>query len=161
MYGFNKNLHLKCSFNYFIPNFMSENAKSQFNYRIYYEHTDAGGVVYHARYLNFFERARTDWLRQRGIIQSQLQSELNIVYALTTANIQFKKPARMDDAITVSCQLHKIKNASVEFTQEMYKDDGTLLATLYVKVACIDVETFKVIAIPQQLKQELLSEPRF
>ncbi len=140
---------------------MSDYSKSQFHYRVYYEHTDGGGVVYHARYLNFFERARTDWLRARGIIQSQLQDELNIVYAVTTANIAFKKPARMDDALTISCQLEKIKNASVEFKQEMHKQDGTLLATAFIKAACINVQTFKVVAIPQQLKQELLSEPRF
>jgi len=140
---------------------MSELIKNQFNYRVYYEHTDGGGVVYHARYLNFFERARTDWLRQRGIIQSDLQGRLGIVYALTTANIKFKKPARMDDTLTVSCQLIKVKNASVEFSQEMHNQNGLLLATVYIKVACIDVDTFKVIAIPQQLKQELLSEPRF
>ena len=129
---------------------------SQFNYRVYYEHTDGGGVVYHSRYLNFFERARTDWLRQKGILQSELQNQHDIVYAVTTANIKFIKPARMDDALTVSCQLTKIKRASVEFFQEMHNSDKVLLATVFIKAACIKADTFSIIALPKQLKEDLI-----
>jgi len=140
---------------------MSEYPISRFNYRVYYEHTDGGGVVYHSRYLNFFERSRTDWLRQRNIIQSNLQSQHNIVYAVTSADIKYKKPARMDDTITVSCQMTRIRRASVEFYQEMHNQDMVLLATIYIKAACIKADTFSVMALPQQLKEDLLSEPRF
>ena len=135
---------------------MSKYPTSQFNYRVYYEHTDAGGVVYHARYLNFFERARTDWLRERKIYQSDLQNKHNIVYAVTTANIQYKKPARMDDELTVSCQLLKMKRASIEFYQEMHNKDGLLLASIVIKAACIKADTFSVIALPKQIKEDLV-----
>ncbi len=145
----------------FIEIFMSLDTISTFNYRVYYEHTDGGGVVYHSRYLNFFERARTDWLRQRNIIQSDLQKKHNIIYVVTAANIQFKKPARMDDALKVSCHMTKIKRATVEFYQEMHNQDGLLLATVEIKAASLKADSFKVFAFPQLLKEDLLSEPRF
>jgi acyl-CoA thioester hydrolase len=132
------------------------NPTSSFNYRVYYEHTDSGGVVYHSRYLNFFERGRTDWLRERNIVQSDLQQDHNIVYAVTTANLSFKKPARMDDALTVTCQMTKIKRASVEFYQEMYNQHKVLLATVYIKAACLKADTFTVMALPKQLKEDLI-----
>ncbi len=135
---------------------MSKYPISSFRYRVYYEHTDGGGVVYHSRYLNFFERARTDWLRERNIFQSQLQAEHNMVYAVTTANLKFLKPARMDDELTVSCQMVKMKRASVEFHQEMYNQDGTKLATVYIKAACIKADTFSIMAIPERIKEELI-----
>lgn len=129
---------------------------SQYNYRVYYEHTDGGGVVYHSRYLNFFERARTDWLRDRDIIQSDLQKQHNMVYAVTKADITFKKPARMDDSLTVSCQLTKARRASVEFYQEMHNQDGVLLSTVVIKAACIKADTFSVMALPKHLKEDLV-----
>lgn len=131
---------------------MSEN---KYNYRVYYEHTDGGGVVYHSRYLNFFERARTDWLRDRKIIQSDLQKNLNMVYAVTKADIKYKKPARMDDTLTVSCQMVRLKRASVDFYQEMHNQMGELLATVELTAACIKADTFTVMAIPQQLREDL------
>jgi acyl-CoA thioester hydrolase len=134
---------------------MPEFPISIYHYRVYYEHTDSGAVVYHSRYLNFFERARTDWLGDKGILQSQLQSNDNIVYAVTAADIKFKKPARMDDTLTVSCQMTKIKNASIEFYQEMYNQDKTLLATVIIKAACLQADTFSVVAFPKHLKDNL------
>ncbi len=135
---------------------MSDYPISKFNYRVYYEHTDGGGVVYHSRYLNFFERARTDWLRERGIVQSNLQDNHNIVYAVTKADIKYKKPARMDDSLTVSCQLIKVKRASVEFYQEIHNQDNILLSTVVIKAACIKADTFSVIALPNQLREDLI-----
>lgn len=140
---------------------MSLSTISTFNYRVYYEHTDGGGVVYHSRYLNFFERARTDWLRQRNIIQSDLQKKHNIIYVVTAANIQFKKPAKMDDTLRVTCKMTKIKRATVEFYQEMTNQDNLLLATIEVKAASLTADSLRVIAFPQLLKEDLLSEPRF
>jgi len=135
---------------------MSKFPKSQFNYRVYYEHTDGGGVVYHSRYLNFFERARTDWLRERDILQSDLQKNHNMVYAVTQADIKFKKPARMDDSLTVSCQLLKARRASVEFYQEMHNQDGVLLSSVVIIAACIKADTFSVMALPKQLREDLV-----
>lgn len=135
---------------------MSKYPISQFQYRVYYEHTDGGGVVYHSRYLNFFERARTDWLREKGIVQSELQNVHNIVYAVTSADIKYKKPARMDDTLTVSSQLIKIRRASIEVYQEMYNQDDVLLATIVIKAACIKADTFSVIALPAKIKEDLV-----
>jgi len=135
---------------------MSDFPVSQFNYRVYYEHTDGGGVVYHSRYLNFFERARTDWLRQRGIIQSDLQKQHNMVYAVTTAEIKYNKPARMDDSLTVSCQLIKARRASVGFYQEMHNQNGVLLSSVVIVAACIKADTFSVMALPKQLREDLI-----
>ena len=135
---------------------MSEYPISLYQYRVYYEHTDGGGVVYHSRYLNFYERARTDWLRDKGIVQSQLQNVHNIVYAVTKADIKYIKPARMDDSLTVSCQLIKVKRASVEFYQEMHNQEGVLLSSIVIKAACIKADTFSVIALPKQLKEDLI-----
>ena len=135
---------------------MSDFPISQFKYRVYYEHTDGGGVVYHSRYLNFFERARTDWLREKDIVQSDLQKNHNIVYAVTKADIRFNKPARMDDSLTVSCQLMKARRASVEFYQEMHNQDGVLLSSVVITAACIKADTFSVIALPEQLREDLV-----
>lgn len=135
---------------------MADFPKYEYKYRVYYEHTDGGGVVYHSRYLNFFERARTDWLRERDIIQSDLQSQYNIVYAVTSANIKYKKPARMDDTLTVSCRLTRLRRASIEMHQEMTNQDGVLLSTIDVTAACIKADTFSVIAFPKQLKEDLI-----
>ena len=135
---------------------MSNFPISQFKYRVYYEHTDGGGVVYHSRYLNFFERARTDWLREKDIVQSDLQKNHNIVYAVTKADIRFNKPARMDDSLTVSCQLTKARRASVEFYQEMHNQEGVLLSSVVIIAACIKADTFSVIALPKQLREDLV-----
>lgn len=135
---------------------MSKYPISQFQYRVYYEHTDGGGVVYHSRYLNFFERARTDWLREKGIVQSELQNVHNIVYAVTSAEIKYKKPARMDDTLTVSSQLIKIRRASMEIYQEMYNQHDVLLATIVIKAACIKADTFSIIALPAKIKEDLV-----
>ena len=134
---------------------MKKEFENSYRYRVYYEHTDGGGVVYHSRYLNFFERARTDWLRERGIIQSVWKKEHNLVYVVTKAEIQYKKPARMDDALTVSCVMTKLRRASVEFYQEMHNQDGVLLATVTLTAACLYADSFAIRSIPQQLTEDL------
>lgn len=129
--------------------------KTDFQYRVYYEHTDAGGVVYHSRYLNFFERARSDWLRDKNIIQSELQSEYDLVYVIRNAELKFVSPARMDDVLTVSCSVKKIKKASVDFYQEMYNQDNKLLATAVIKAALLSASSFKVKPMPAFLLEKL------
>jgi acyl-CoA thioester hydrolase len=130
-------------------------AKNNYNYRVYYEHTDAGGVVYHSRYLNFFERCRSDWLRDKNIIQSELQNKHDLVYVVRAMDIKYKRPARMDDILSISCEMIKIKNASVDFYQEMYNQNNELLATAVVQAACLQASNFKVIAMPDFLKEKL------
>ncbi|HWU69603.1 MAG TPA: YbgC/FadM family acyl-CoA thioesterase, partial [Stenotrophobium sp.] len=87
--------------------------------RVYYEDTDVSGVVYHANYLKFFERARTEWLRQFGISQEVLRERHGIAFTVANMQIDFLAPARLDDALQVTVDLHKRKRASLEFRQNI------------------------------------------
>ena len=91
--------------------------------RVYYEDTDSGGVVYYANYLKFMERARTELLRSVGYEQDQLQQELGIIFAVHSANIQYKKPARFNDELNVFTSITHIGKASINFKQSIYLGD--------------------------------------
>lgn len=123
--------------------------------RVYWEDTDAGGVVYHARYLHFLERARTEWLRSLGIDQSTLVSERGIVFAVTAMDLRFRSPARLDDELVVSVQLERRRAASLEFSQHLARRrDNSLILTAGVRAACLVASTFKPRAIPDDLIPE-------
>ncbi len=112
-------------------------------FRVYYEDTDAGGVMYHARYLNFFERARTEWLRQLGINQSQLAKRHDLVFAIRHVQVNYRRPARLDDCLQVSCEVADSGLASLKFSQRMHNQDGQLLAEARVEAACVRASDFK------------------
>lgn len=118
--------------------------------RIYYEDTDATGVVYHANYLKYFERGRTEWLRSLGLGQTQLCEEFNLAFTVVSAQIEFKRPARLDDEIKIFTQIHAIRRASLEFSQSLRKNE-TLLATGHFRIACISADQFKPRALPRTL----------
>ena len=124
--------------------------------RVYYEDTDVGGVVYHSNYLNFMERARTEWLRQFGIEQDWLLAE-GIAFAVGRMEIDFIRPARFNNALQVSVKLVKKGRASLVFEQEIYKqnDPATVLCRGQVKVGCIDTHRFRPIAIPDSIKAKI------
>jgi acyl-CoA thioester hydrolase len=122
--------------------------------RVYYEDTDAGGVVYHSQYLNFFERARTEWLRHLGFEQTYLKDELNLIFVVHSLQIQFKKPAKFNDLLTISSTLQKVGRGSFEFFQQISVNQQVLVEAA-VKVACVDAQAFKPIAIPNQLKLKM------
>ncbi len=109
---------------------------------IYYEDTDAGGVVYHSNYLKFFERARTEMLRAIGVSQ-QVLLEQRIGFVVRHAEIDFKQGARLDDQLTVVTSIAELKKASLTFCQELVNPEGQLLCKAIVKVACIDNEKMK------------------
>lgn len=132
---------------------MSEIYRHQF--RVYYEDTDAGGVVYHANYLNFFERTRTEWLRSKGLQQSIMCQNDNIVLAIRHMDIDFIKPARLDDLLTISCQPISYKKASMQIEQSMHCGDH-LLSTATVTVACLRADAFRPTRFPEHLLKELL-----
>jgi acyl-CoA thioester hydrolase len=116
--------------------------------RVYYEDTDAGGVVYHSNYLNFMERARTEWLRSLGFEQKKLAAETGLVFAVTRMNIQFLAPARLDDAIKVSVTLVKRGRASLNLGQEIYREaDGLVLVRATAKIAMLN-DRFKPTRMP-------------
>jgi tol-pal system-associated acyl-CoA thioesterase len=127
-----------------------------FPVRVYYEDTDAGGVVYHSQYLNFMERARTEWLRASGFVQSVLKQEMQVLFVVHSMQIQFKKPARLDDDLKVVSQLIEMGRGSFNCQQQIMRDDVILLEA-QVKVACVDADSFKPTGIPARIKIALES----
>lgn len=116
--------------------------------RVYYEDTDSGGVVYHSNYMNFMERARTEWLRTLGFEQTDVKDVLNVVIVVHSMQIDFKKPAKFNDLLTVTSQLVKIGRSSFSFEQKIIRKDQ-LLVQAQVKLACVSTQTFKPVAIPK------------
>jgi acyl-CoA thioester hydrolase len=124
--------------------------------RVYWEDTDAGGVVYHAQYLAFLERARTEWLRARGYGQDILRGEHNLVFAVRAMRIDFRKPARLDDALDVSVALRECRRASLVVVQAIDRE-GTRLLDAEVRVAALGASDFLPRAIPASLYEVLKS----
>ncbi|MCF6283029.1 MAG: tol-pal system-associated acyl-CoA thioesterase [Candidatus Polarisedimenticolaceae bacterium] len=124
--------------------------------RVYYEDTDAGGVVYHSNYLNFMERARTEWLRHLGFEQDQMLAE-GVVFVVGRVNITYIRPLRFNDELEISAKVTKLGQASLVFQQEIRKknEPDKLLATAEIKVASVDTEHFRPTAIPDAIKAEI------
>ena len=118
--------------------------------RIYYEDTDAGGIVYNANYLKFLERARTEWLRQLGIEQDQLL-QLGVAFVVRHIDIEFRNAARFNQRLTVSCQVAQQKRASLIFSQEIADETGRTIVTAKVTIACVNITAMKPIAIPEDV----------
>ena len=125
--------------------------------RVYYEDTDAGGVVYHSQYLNFLERARTEWLRHLGFEQTDLRDNLNVMIVVHSVQIAFKKPAKFNDYLTVKSQLTALGNSSWQCAQHIYRYDellgDELLIEAQVKAAFINSLSFKPTRIPAAVMQ--------
>jgi acyl-CoA thioester hydrolase len=121
--------------------------------RVYWEDTDAGGVVYHAQYLAFMERARTEWLRVRGYGQELLRVEYDLVFVVREMQIDFRKPARLDDALRVSVALRECRRASLVLTQTIERD-GLRLIDAEVRIAALGALDFKPKSIPPALYRE-------
>ncbi len=122
--------------------------------RVYYEDTDSGGVVYHSNYLNFMERARTEWLRALGFEQTHMKDDLNIIFVVHSMNIQFKRPALFNDMLNVQSKVAKIGHGSIEFLQTILRDQQVLIEAT-VKVACVQASVFKPVAIPAIIKDAI------
>lgn len=125
--------------------------QNNFKYRIYYEDTDAGGVVYYANYLKFFERARTDFLRALNISQSDLAEKENLVFVVRKCEIEYISPAKLDDLINVSVLVKEMRATSIVMTQEITKSDQ-LSSRLNVEIVCVSADGFKPKRIPQNIK---------
>ena len=115
--------------------------------RVYYEDTDAGGIVYYANYLKFFERARTEWLRSLGIHQHDLLGTEGAAFVVRSASVEYLGAARLDDQLNLRLSIEKLGRASVQFTQQAWRGD-TLLASANVKVGCVDAATLRPRSIP-------------
>jgi len=121
--------------------------------RIYWEDTDAGGVVYHAQYLAFLERARSEWMRTQGYGQELLRQEHGLLFAVRAMQLDFLKPARLDDALEVTAALQECRRASLIFVQEIRRGEERLL-TATVRIAALNTD-FRPTPIPQPLYDEL------
>ena len=127
--------------------------------RVYYEDTDSGGVVYYANYLKFMERARTEWLRERGFEQDQLVEEEGVIFAVLHVDADFLHPARFNDALLVSARIAEHGKVSMTFDQKvMHAKDKQLLCRGTVKVASLDASCFRPCPIPEKILAELISE---
>ncbi|HEY4998933.1 MAG TPA: tol-pal system-associated acyl-CoA thioesterase [Usitatibacter sp.] len=125
-----------------------------FPVRVYFENTDAGGVVYHGEYLKFLERARTEWLRHLGFDHQALARNHRMMLVVTSVAIDFIKAARLDDNIAVSVRLESLGKVRCVFAQEVRRDDEVLVKAK-VTVACVTGESFKPTEIPEALKKKM------
>lgn len=121
--------------------------------RVYYEDTDAAGIVYHANYLKFMERARTEWLRSLGYDQYKLAEDHQVGFVVRKMDIDFILPARLDDELNIVSSLQKCGRASMVFSQTVYRDNTALCGAI-VKVGCINLHSGR----PQPMSDELYRE---
>jgi tol-pal system-associated acyl-CoA thioesterase len=123
--------------------------------RVYWADTDAGGVVYHSNYLDYCERARTEWLRQLGFSQHRMADEEGVLFTVAALQIDFRRPAKLDDLLSVRTHATLGGGATVEFMQEVWRIEPTqdLLATAQVRVACVDAASFKPRRVPGSIRE--------
>jgi len=123
--------------------------------RVYWEDTDAGGVVYHASYLRFLERSRSEWLRARGVQQQRVRDESGVLFVVRDLAIEFVAAARLDDELDVTIETFERRSASLTFVQcILRRADGALLTRARVRAACIDATSWQPRRIPENLLQE-------
>ena len=122
--------------------------------RVYYQDTDAGGVMFHATYLDFFERARMEWMRERGFDAGELVSRFRLVFIVRQLEIAYMKPALLDDLVTVSAEVEKMGRAQLTFTQEVRRNGETLVRAI-VNVACVGADDLKPMPFPEEIRASL------
>jgi acyl-CoA thioester hydrolase len=126
--------------------------------RVYWEDTDAGGVVFYANYLKFFERARTEWLRALGVQQQALREATQAVFIVTDTRVSYRAPARLDDELAVSVELRQAGRAQMLIAQQARRGE-TLLAEGEIRIGCVDAGTFKPRRIPNAVL-DVIALPR-
>ena len=119
--------------------------------RVYWEDTDGGGVVFYANYLKYMERARTEWLRSMGHAQSELAEKFGFVFAVAEVKLNYRRPARLDDELTISCVPVPEGRASIRFQQVISRADEVLVEG-EVRVACVDAKTFRPRRLPDFIR---------
>lgn len=123
----------------------------RFTLRVYWEDTDAAGIVFYANYLKFFERARSEWLRSCGFEQERLRSEAGVAFVVTETSVRYRRPARLDDVIAVTVEVRHRGQARLEVAQEAWRGDE-LLATGTIRIGCVHLGTFR----PQRFPNDIL-----
>ncbi len=129
-----------------------EDKTFSFPVRIYYEDTDAGGIVYYANYLKFAERARTEYLRHIGFSQDDLLKNKGVGFVVRECHINYKTPAKLDDALNVICRVTEIKGASLKMEQKIYRKD-TIICELEIGLVFLSIQTMRPTKIPQEISQ--------
>jgi acyl-CoA thioester hydrolase len=122
--------------------------------RVYFQDTDAGGVVYHANYLNFMERARTEWLRTYGHSNAGLMKEFGMVFVMRSVKLDYLKPALLDDVLDVTAQIKDIGRSRLTLLQTVRRGDE-LLTEAEVHLVCVSLESFKPVSVPEILRKQL------
>jgi acyl-CoA thioester hydrolase len=123
--------------------------------RVYWEDTDAGGVVFYANYLKFFERARTEWLRSLGLGQQALRDQTNAILIVADTRVQYRRPARLDDLLTITVVVRETGRASCVIAQQAWCTD-LLLCEGEIRIGCVDAASFRPRRFPEQLMQKLI-----
>jgi len=122
---------------------------------VYYEDTDAGGVVYYANYLKFLERARTEWLRSKGINQHQVSKDYDALFAVRSVSIDYKQPAHLDDQLAVSVEVLDVRKASLNMKQNILNNNDELIVNATVNIVCLHSESFSPRPIPQTIYEAI------
>ncbi len=125
--------------------------------RVYYEDTDAAGVVYYANYLKFMERARTEWLRHLGFDQTRLAAESGVVFVVRALAVEYLRPALFNDLIEVDVEPITVRGSLIEFAQSVKRGSETLI-TAQVKVTCVNTQSWKPVRIPKHILESLRVE---
>ena len=135
---------------------MTESQPFAWPIRIYWEDTDAGGIVYYANYMKFMERARTEWLRAAGIEQLPLKEQHGLMFVVVDIEAHYRRPARYGDELLVTCVIDERTRASFTFQQQVFRGglDGELLVEGKVRVACLDAVSLRPTALPKELIRE-------
>ena len=121
--------------------------------RVYYQDTDAGGVVYHANYVNFMERSRTEWLRDLGYSHMDMIRNLDVMFVVRSIKLDYLRPAILDDLLQVSAKIKEIGRSRVTLEQRVMRGDE-VLAEGEVHLVCVDVQTFKPVSVPEILRKQ-------
>ncbi len=125
--------------------------------RVYWEDTDAAGIVFYANYLKFFKRARTEWLRSFGLEQERLRAESSIAFVVTETTLRYFAPARLDDMIEVGVHIERLGQASLVVTQQALRGDDVLVEGT-IRVGCVDLGTFRPRRIPDEILMMILKD---
>jgi len=132
---------------------MSKHQVFHWPVRVYFQDTDAGGVVYHAAYVNFMERARTEWLRTFGYSNAGLMKELGVVFVVRSITLDYLKPALLDDLLTVTARIKEIGRSRVTLLQSVLRVKEVLTEG-EVHLVCVNVQTFKPVSVPDVLRKQ-------
>lgn len=127
----------------------------EFPLRIYYEDTDSAGIVYHANYLKFMERARTEWLRELGFGQGILAQSHEVVFVVVTLNLNFESPARIDQKLLVRTSLLRLGAASIELNQVLVTESSEKTCSGFVKLGCVNATSWRATRIPEEVRGKI------